>query len=306
MNIAAITQQMIILFALLLVGFAANRRNYMNAAFNKTFSGFIIHVSAPALILHSVMGETHLLSSGEIFLLLGLSAASYGLVILLSFLVPRIFHTTPSENGILRFMTIFSNTSFMGFPVVAALLGDAAVFYAAIFGIPFNILMYSYGIRLTSGGKESGFDRKTLLSPCILASVLATVIYLINVPIPEILVTTLGYLSNITIPGAMLIIGSSLAQVPLRTVFSDWRIYALSLFKLTVIPVCMWLILRNLPLCTIIIQVIVIMWALPVAVNCTMLATQYGGDYTLASKGVLISTLLSIVTIPVLMRLLFS
>lgn len=305
MDITAITQQMIILFALLLVGFSANKLGYMNAGFNKAFSGFVINVSTPAMILHSVMGQQRLLTRGEIFLLLGISVASYLLVILLSGLVPKLLRTEKAEGSLWRFMMIFSNVAFMGFPVISSLFGESAVFYASIFGMPFNLLVYSYGVRLVSGGREGGFDRKTLLSPCILASVLAMGIYLAEVPIPDILTVTLGYLADITVPGAMLIIGSSLALVPLRTVFRDWQVYVLSALKLIAIPVLMWVVMSLLPVSDMLVKVTVVMWAMPVATNCTMLATQYGGDEQLASRGVLISTLFSIMTIPLLMQLLF-
>ena len=166
MDISAITNQMIILFLLLLVGYAANKLNWMDVSFNKTFSGFIINVTTPALILHSVMEGEKVLSLWEILLLLAASLISYALVILLSMAAPKLLKMGPQDGDTFRLMIIFSNTAFMGFPVVAALMGTEALFYAAIFNMPFNFLMYTYGVRLLSGGKIKGFDRKTLLSPC--------------------------------------------------------------------------------------------------------------------------------------------
>jgi hypothetical protein len=296
---------MAILFLLLLAGFSANKLGFMNADFNKKFSGFVINVSTPAMILSSVMNQEQLLSRGEIFLLLGLSLGTFLLAILVAPLVPKLLRADPREGDILRFMIIFSNVAFMGFPVISALMGQSAVFYASIFGLPFNILVYSYGVHLVSGGREGGLDKKTLLSPCILASLLAMVIYFLNVPVPGVLVSALDYLSDITVPGAMLIIGSSLALMPLSKVFRGWRIYVLCVIKLLVLPVCLYFLLELLPINQTLVQVTIIMWAMPVATNCTMLATQYGGDQELASKGVLLTTLFSIVTIPLLMRLLF-
>ena len=103
----------------------------------------------------------------------------------------------------------------------------------------------------------------------------------------------------------MLILGSTLAMIPLRDVFLDWRIYVLCLIKMLILPVVIWAIVRLLPLPEMIGRITVVMWSLPVATNCTMLATQYGGDEAMSSKGVLITTLLSVVTIPLLMRVLF-
>ena len=177
MDISAISNQMVILFLLLLAGFGANKLGIVDAAFNKTFSGLIINVTTPALILYSVMGGEKALGIREIVLLLGASLASFLFVIVLSKAFPKPLGMKGRDGDTFRLMLIFSNTAFMGFPVVAALMGTEALFYAAIYNMPFNFLMYSYGVRLVSGGAVKGFDRKTLVSPCILAAVLALVLY---------------------------------------------------------------------------------------------------------------------------------
>ena len=305
MDITATSNQMIILFLLLVVGFAANKTGLMNAAFNKAFSGLIINVTAPALILYSVMDGEKVLNIWEILMLLGASLISLLLVIALAALFPKLLNMGQREGNTFRFMVIFSNTAFMGFPVVAALMGTDALFYAAIFNIPGSIMMFSYGVHLLSGKSTEGGFLKLLLSPCIIAAVLALILYLVPITVPGQIVETLGYLSAITVPGAMLILGSSLALIPLKSVFLDWRVYVLSLIKLILLPVIFWLITRLLPLPDLIGQLTVIMWALPVATNSTMLATQYGGDEALSSKGVLITTLLSVVIIPIMMRVLY-
>ena len=305
MNISAISNQMIILFLLLVVGYAANKLGWMDAAFNKAFSGFIINVTTPALILHSVMEGEKVLTIWEILMLLAASLISYALVILLSMAIPKIMRMGRRDGDTYRLMIIFSNTAFMGFPVVAALMGNQALFYAAIYNMPFNFLMYTYGVHLVSGGEGKGFDPKMLLSPPILAATLALILYLSPVKVPGLIVTALDYLAGITIPGAMLILGSTLALIPLRSVFIDWRIYVLSLLKLVLIPILIWAIVRMLPIPDMVGRMTVVMWSLPVATNCTMLSTQYGGDEAMSSKGVLITTLLSVVTIPILMRVLY-
>lgn len=296
---------MIILFLLLVVGYAANKLGWMDAAFNKAFSGFIINVTTPALILHSVMEGEKVLTIWEILMLLAASLISYALVILLSMAIPRIMRMGRRDGDTYRLMIIFSNTAFMGFPVVAALMGNQALFYAAIYNMPFNFLMYTYGVHLVSGGEGKRFDPKMLLSPPILAATFALILYLSPVKAPGLIVTALDYLAGITIPGAMLILGSTLALIPLRSVFIDWRIYVLSLLKLVLIPILIWAIVRMLPIPDMVGRMTVVMWSLPVATNCTMLSTQYGGDEAMSSKGVLITTLLSVVTIPILMRVLY-
>ena len=304
MDMSAVIQRMIVLFLLLIVGYFANKLGIMDAGFNKRFSGLIINISTPAMILHSVMNSEHLLGNGEVLLLLAIAVLAYAVIIALSFPITMLLGAAPADRRIYQFMLVFSNTGFMGYPVAQALLGSNAIFYVTIFGIPFNALVYSYGVYLASGGKTGRLNRKMLLSPCIIAALLAIVLYFIHPVFPGVIESTFGYLSDITVPGAMMIIGSSLAMIPLRSVFGDWRVYFLSAVKLLGIPVLAWAVMNLLPVSTLTRQLLVLMWALPVATNSTMLAVQYGGNESLASRGVLITTAMSLITIPLLMWLL--
>ena len=294
-----------VLFILMCIGYLSNKAGWMNATFNKQLSTFVVNAAVPAMILSSVMDDERLLTNSEMLILLSIAVLSFIFMIFVSMLFPKLLRCQANDAPLIRFLLIFSNTGFMGFPVVAAIFGSNAVFYAALFNIPFNVFCFSYGIKLISNGSAGGFSFKTLASPAIIAAILSIFIYLVNIPIPKIISMPLEYMSDMTIPCAMCIIGSSLAMAPLKELFSGFRIYLLAAIKLLIIPSLFFAIMYFIPVSDICKQVTVVMWMLPSATNTTMLATIYDGNEFMASKGVFVTTVLSCITIPFLCWLFF-
>jgi len=305
MDISIIFWQMFILFAVVAIGYIAGKLGQIDADFNKKLSTLVINITNPAMILASAM-EEKLLTRAELLQLTGIALLSYLALILVALVIPGLIRSPKEDAGVYRFMIIFSNVGFMGFPVVNALFGPEAVFYASVFTIPFNILAYTYGIYLISGKRpEKGKFPLTHLSPSLVAAVIAYLIYILNISVPSVISGTMSFVGQITSPAAMLIIGASLAAVPIRKVFGEPRLYAISLIKLIILPVITYFIVALMVKNEVLLGVIVIMLGMPVATNCTMLAAQYGKRVETASSGVFITTLLSIATIPLLMALLF-
>ncbi len=303
MDIASIFAQMLILFLTIGVGYTAAKCKLLGPDFNRQLSNLVIYFTSPALVLYSVIGTERVLSNQQVLLLTGISLLSYALLIVIAQVLPKLLRVPREQVGIYRFMTIFSNVGFMGFPVVQAIFGADAVFYAAIFQIPFNILSFTYGLYLIAG--KGKFRPLQLCNPTIIATLLAYVLYLVGFQAPAVLVDLCDFIGQVTSPAAMIILGAALAAVPLRSVFTDLRCYLLSIIKLLVIPVALYLLLRPFVHNELILGITVVIMAMPVATNTTMLCAQYGGDSVTAAKGVFLSTLLSVATIPFLMWVLF-
>lgn len=304
MNIAHIFAQMLILFLTIGVGYAAAKLGHLGPDFNRSLSNLVVYFTSPALVLYSVIGAERVLSNRQVLLLTGISLASYAALILIGLFLPRLLRVPTEDAGIYRFMTIFSNVGFMGFPVVEAIFGADAVFFAAIFQIPFNLLSFTYGLRLIAG-RGTKLTARQLLNPMTISTLLAYVLYLANFRAPAVVIDLCNFIGSITSPAAMIILGVALASVPLKSVFTDAACYGLSLAKLLVIPILTYLALRPLVSNELIVGVTVVMMAMPVATNTTMLCAQYGGNSAAAARGVFLTTLLSVVTIPFLMWLLF-
>jgi predicted permease len=204
-------------------------------------------------------------------------------------------------------MTVFGNVGFIGFPVVSAIFGDSAIFYASIFNLPFNLLVYTIGVLfLTNGQKQGKMDWKLLVSPCVLASLVTLVIALGHIRVPSLVGEAMDLLGQVTTPAALLIIGSSLAKLPLKTVTGTPRIWGLAVLRLLVLPVLVWALLRLWLHNELILGIAVVITGMPVASVCTMLCLQYGGDQTAASQGTFVTTACSLVTIPLLASLLLG
>jgi hypothetical protein len=205
--------------------------------------------------------------------------------------------------GTYQFMIIFSNCSFMGYPIAGAVLGSDSIFYMSIFNIPFNILAFSYGIFLLSHGGENAakFNPKKLINPGIIASVLAVIIYAAHISFPDFLCSTFESVGGLTTPLSMLVLGISLAQLPVNELFNEIRLYPVALIRLVVLPVLTCFIVKLFTADSMLIGTAVVTAAMPVASMTVMLSTLYGGNVKLASVGVFITTVLSVISVPLVL-----
>ena len=305
-DLSSVISQMAILFLIVAVGYVAAKLGVFPANTNRVLSQLVVCVTNPCMVLHSVLGSQRQLTNREVLLLTAIAVASYAVLIALAQVLPRLLRCPKEDMGLYRFMTVFANLGFLGFPVVAALFGENAVFYAAIFNLVFQLLLNTYGVSLlTSGEGKPGFQPKMLLSPLIVASVLAYVCYLTDFRTPALVTDAMGMLGKVTSPVCMLVIGVTLAGVPLSSAFTNWRLYVLSFVRLLVLPVGAWLLLRPFVTNPLMLGITVVMMGMPIAAMSSIMTAKYGGNQQLAASGVFLSTLLSAFTIPFLMWVLF-
>ncbi len=301
MDIRIVGAKMLMLFAIMVIGFIANKAGLIDEEANKRFSSLVVNITAPAMILASSKGAETLGSKTDALLVLLVAAAMYGFLALMSLFVGKLFRIPKGKEGVYRFMIVFGNNAFMGFPVVQAIFGDNALFYAAIFNIPNNILAYSYGVYLlTKNRSESGsFRWKNMINPGVVSATLTLLLFLLGISLPDFAVTVFDSVGQITTPLAMIVIGASLAKIPLGSVLRDVKVYLFSLYKMIFLPFLIWLIGRLVISNPTVLGVLVIISAMPCATIAVMLSHEYGGDAPAASRYVFVSTILSVITIPV-------
>ena len=186
----------------------------------------------------------------------------------------------------------------MGYPVSLALFGKESLFYVSLINLPFGILVFTIGIFMMRPDLARNPDLKKIINPGLVASVLGLFLFIIGFTIPSPLSDAFSLLGSVTTPVAMIIIGALLATMPIGSMLGDIRIGVVSLSRLLVIPLLFWLVARIFITDPIILGVSVLLAAMPVAANSVLIAEEYGVNSELASKGVFISTLLSIITIP--------
>lgn len=305
MHISTVINQMLVLLIILIIGVISRKTGVTDDIGNKKLSRLLINVCQSAMILASVMNNESDISIGYVFEIIGISALLYVFLILFSYLVPMILGAPRDDRKLYRFMSIFGNVGFMGFPVIASVFGDEAVFYASLFNIPFNILMYTLGIALASGTKEKvKFNLKQLINVPLVATFVSLIIFLLHIPIPTPVAQATDLLGDMVVPAAMIVIGTSLGGMSLKKMLSNWRLYIFTPIKLMLIPAIVYFLFGIFVKDQMILGIATVMGALPVATNCTMLCLEYGGNEELSSSGTFMTTVLSVVTIPLMVYLL--
>ena len=292
---------MMTLFAIVIVGYVAGRLGYMGGEFDKRLSSLVINITCPALILSSAMtGE--LPDRRLILPLLGISIITYIILTGVVFWLPRYLTKQKADEGIVGFALMFGNVGFMGYPVVASIFSHQAVFYAAVLNVVNTLAVFTVGTILIVGDVGDGkrFQKKVLYSTPMLSAYLAMLIVALGIDnIPGLISQPLTIIGNITVPAALLIIGSSMSQLSLRTMLGNRTVYATTLFRLILIPLGFYYLFSALGFDPYVVNINTVVIAMPVATYGTILCLKYGRETTL------ITTLLSMLTIP-LLTLLFS
>lgn len=306
MDLSSIFSQMLLLFAVIALGYVATKCRVLDAASNRHFSNLVICITNPCTVLYSVLAGEHILTNLEVFQLTGLSFAVFAFMILVAVLIPKILRVSGNDAGLYRFMTVFSNVGFIGFPVVRAVFGSNAVFYAAIYNLVFQLVLYTYGVRQIS---EHPADRKIgwrmFCKPIIVASLLAYAFYLTDFQAPQFITEVLGLIDQLTSPLSMLVIGCALAQVPIKEVFTNWRTYPFIAIKQLLLPVICFFLLRLFLSNELILGMLTIMTLMPIANMAAMFCAKYDGNQALAASTTFVSTLFSMIGIPILMFIFF-
>lgn len=295
--------QVSVLFILLIVGFAIKKLRIIDDSLNKGLVNFLVYVALPSLAISSMCIEfsREILINCGVLLILSVIIIAFSIVF--SIIIPRLFKIDGKAAGVFRFCTIFSNWGFMGFPVVNALYGKTGVFYAVIYGMPFPVLLWTLGVAIIGERCRERTDYKNLLNPGIVAAVIGLTIFLFSIKLPWPVLRSLELLAGTTTPLSMIVVGSILGNMDIKTVFKDIKVLGISIIRLVVLPLIVLLALKLMNFEHILMAIPIIITAMPAAANTVILAQKFNGDAELGSKIVFISTALSMITIPLVISL---
>ena len=300
---------MLTLFAVVVVGYVAGKLDYMGGTFDKRLSKLVIDITCPALILSSAMGGD-LPDRRYILPLLGISIFTYLVLTGLALLLSRFVARREEDKGIVGFAMIFGNVGFMGYPVVASIYGHQTVFYAAVLNVVNTFAVFTIGTMMVTGGEgttQERFNKKVLYSTPMLSAYLSMLVVALGIDnIPEFVSQPLTMIGNITVPAALLIIGSSMSHLPLRALLGNATVYITTLLRLVLLPIGMFFLCRALGFDAFSTSINTVVIAMPVATYGTILCLRYGRDTTLMAEVTFITTLLSMVTIPLLVSFIQS
>ena len=311
MDFLPIFMKMVELFIVIIIGYAATVAGVINRQIKSALSKIILYISMPCTIIASVATTETFPSGEQLARLLIVAFTSYGVMFILGKITGIILGLKGPQRGAAEFGIMFSNVGFIGFPVTEAIFGTSALLYTSIFNLPFNLLCYSLGVSMlradiedeNDGAKVSPLKRFAALfiSPALISSIIALIIALFKMDVPDIITNTTVRVGGITTPGALLIIGAALAEMPVKDMFTNVKTYLFTVFSVIVTPLLIYLIYRPFTAADpLLLGVAVIVFAMPVATAGTMLCVQYGGDEKFMAQTTFLTTLVSVVTIPLL------
>ena len=300
MDIMVVFQTMLKLFLLLVLGFVLFKCHIFDEYTNKKISALIVNVASPMLIISSIAGVEGN-NKSIVFLMIGAGILMYIGFIILGKIINRIFPFPKKDWPVYECMVVFANTGFMGYPVLLDVFGQEAVFYASLIHMAFNFFVYTYAIMCLTKGDDSEFklNFKQLLTPGIILIFVGIFIYLFDIQLPSVLMDTINSVGSLTAPLSMMMIGSSLAVYPIKDSFTDWRSYVFDFVRLMIVPFVTMIMCRLLHIDAYYANITIITNAMPVGSMVLMLATQYNANVKIVTRNIVVSTLLSVITIPI-------
>ena len=300
MDIMVVFQTMLKLFLLLILGFVLFKCHIFDEYTNKKISALIVNVASPMLIISSIAGVEGS-NKSIVFLMIGAGILMYIGFIILGKIINRIFPFPKKDWPVYECMVVFANTGFMGYPVLLDVFGQEAVFYASLIHMAFNFIVYTYAIMCLTKGDDSEFklNFKQLLTPGIILIFVGIFIYLFDIQLPSVLMDTINSVGSLTAPLSMMMIGSSLAVYPIKDSFTDWRSYVFAFVRLMIVPFVTMIMCRLLHIDAYYANITIITNAMPVGSMVLMLATQYNANVKIVTRNIVVSTLLSVITIPI-------
>ena len=300
--------QVLILFVIVGMGFAVGRLKILSENAKTDISRLITTVTLPATIIQSLLREydERLVKDGLYCLLIGL--AMLLLFLAITALLRKPLGVKEGRRGIWSFASSICNAGFMGIPVSQAVFGPDGAFFAAMFVVAMNIISYSLGVAILmkdGKGERDNFLKKVLLNSANLATAAGLIIFICQIRIPEAAVTIINYLAGITTPLAMFLIGLYVSENKLKEIFNDKDVLTSSALKLLVFPMIAFAVVKLFPFGAGLTarNSTLLEMAMPAPAITMILASRYECDTGFAGKVVCLSTLFSLVTIPLIMLL---
>nr|WP_319487657.1 AEC family transporter [uncultured Caproiciproducens sp.] len=290
-----IFQKAIILFIMISVGYFCGKTGMITKRGSRQINAILLNVVTPCLIvssLQSMIGKIgiHNLMSASFW-----SMIAIGLSVLVSMLF---FRKNPDhQKKILRFAAGYSNSGFMGIPLVEAVFGSTGVAYAAMYNVVFNFFIWTHGIMSISNKKTFEY-KKIICNPGIMGLLIAFPLFAFSFKLPDIVAFPIDYFASMNTPLAMIVVGNYISGIKLRELFIDRDLYKLSVIRLILIPCLTLAVMLPFHIEKTIASATLLLCSAPTAAITAMFAVQFGGDAKLAAKSVALTTLLSVATMP--------
>lgn len=291
-------QQVLILFLLVLVGYLLGKTKIITDKGGKVCSDLALLIATPCVIIKSFQREYNTALMYELLIALAVAFGLHVVAIVIAHIVYR--KDTPTTR-VYRTSTVLSNAGFMGLPLQQAVLGDQGVMYGATYVVAMSVTMWSYGLLIMdkSGGKVP--IRKMLFSPGVIGLVVGFLLFACRVTLPEIIFAPIRHLGNLNTPLPMLFAGYYLSKVDMKQALKKPADFGAMAMRLLVVPVISIALMYVCGIRGNMLLSMAIASTAPVAVAVAMFADRYRQDAETSINLVALSTLFSVVTMPVIL-----
>jgi len=304
MQISTLIETVAVLMALMIIGYFGAKKGIFTPTVTKGFSSLVFNVFLVSSVFSSICNDVPDMSAKDLLVIIGVLS----LTVIMSYVIARVYTLIFTRKGDAAPITEMSiavmNTLLFGLPIVQQVYGSMAVLYMGLSSVAFNLVLFSYGVMRLHKGEGSVIRFKDMLSPVLLATVLAVVFLLARIPLPGLLQRYLNMTAPATLPMSMMVLGATMGGGDLLGAFKDRRIYGVCFTRLVLAPLIMWAVLAPMGLEPILLRTAVVIAGCPTGVIIPVMALQYGHDALFASRCVMASTLMSVITLPILILLL--
>lgn len=302
MLVWSILSSLIMIFLLILPGFFFKKRTILTDHQNEAVSSIVVNITWPCLVIDAMQMDFSVQTLKDCGYILIIALAIFAVIAAFSIPLSKLMKLSKTKEYIAIFMFMFGNTGFIGIPVIKALYGTEAVFFAAAIELINDVLLFTIGmvlIQMSAGARlKVGF--RQFLNPGLIGVIIGMVLFLLDIRLPELLGGSIEMIGAATTPLTMFVIGFQLGGLKLKEVAGDWKIYVICFVKLLIVPAVGLLIVSLwADAFTLLEKVLIISFAMPVGSAAALFSQQYKGEITFATKTVLLSTVFSLITIPV-------
>lgn len=290
-------------FVMIFMGFAACKVGFIKSEAQTHLVNLILNITLPLMLINSICSNEITADSLQLTIeVLVFSSVYFMLAGIVAAILVRMFRVRNlNDKGVYKIIFTSINAGFMGLPITLAVFGEEAVYYMALHNIVLNVVLYFFCVIQLNNGIKKGAVKKTLkklLNPCIIGAVLGVVLLFAGAEIPEYIAGIMKSVGDVTIPVAMMVVGIQLADGRITDCFRNGKLVIFSVVTMLVWPVLVLIILKFIPMAGILKIVFTLGAALPPATTISALAAYEGRNYKLAADGIIVTTLMSVVTIP--------
>lgn len=309
MSIIVVQKQMLIIFAMILIGAFMFKRKHLSNASAKDLSWLIVNITNPITLLCAALREEEKVSHGEVGMAFLAFGIMYVILIASAHLIQLVLRVPKGTGYAYRMLAIFGNVGFIGIPFANAVLGPKSLIFVTICGLSFTMVFYTYGfadLGATAAKQNPDAPRervslKKLINSGTVLAIITIAIYLSDVRVPESLQSFLTYIGNCTTFLSMVVLGVSVAQMVPREVFSSWRLYVFVLLRQILVPIMTVYLLVPVIDSKLLLSTVAVMVSMPAANLSLMTAKLMNVKEDLISAGIILTTVTSIITIPIVM-----